>query len=120
MDIYARCEKACKSEDSDDYGVGYCAARHNDAEGHWTDDFCARQAVLATECEICQEWEVIHKEIQEGESPERICHECYNTFELNPENPFGDVLFQEGVGVYFECDACFVLDSVYEFDEERV
>ena len=119
LNIYERCDRECRSEHCDDYGVEYCDATHNHAEDHAIDGFCARQAFLAGECEICQEWQVIHKEIQEGEAPERICHECYAVFKLDTENPYGEVLYCEGVGVYFQCNSCLILDSVMEFPEEE-
>lgn len=112
LNIYARCDQKCRSEHCDDYGVDYCAATHNHAEDHDTDDFCARQALLAGECEICQEYWAIWRELQDGETPKRVCHECQYLFELNSENPYGDVFYDEGTGaVYFECDGCFVLEG---------
>ena len=60
---------------------------------------CVREVVL------------IHQEIQSGEKPEQICSECQSLFELDADNPFGDILYDEGVGVYFTCDECFVLEG---------
>ncbi|MDE0401502.1 MAG: hypothetical protein OXL96_27205 [Candidatus Poribacteria bacterium] len=112
-DIYARCDEHCKSEHCDDYGADYCADWHTEAEhfqaGH---GFCAKMAFLSHGCAICQEYWAIWREIQDGETPKRICHECLCLFELNTENPYGDVLYDEGTGaVYFECDECCVLES---------
>ena len=113
FDIYARCNAECKSKHCDDYGVDYCADWHTEEEhfesGH---EFCAKMAFLSSGCEICQEWADIHREIQDGETPKRICHECLSVFELSNENPYGEVLYDEGVGVYFECDKCFVLFGI--------
>ena len=112
--IYARCDEHCKSEHCDDYGADYCADWHTEEEhfgspGH---AFCAKMAFLSHGCQICQEYWAIHREIQDGETPKRICHECQYLFELTSENPYGEVLYDEGTGaVYFECDACTVLES---------
>ena len=111
--IYARCDQHCKSERCDDYGAEYCADWHTEEE-HFQPEhaFCAKMAFLSHGCEICQEYWAIHREIQDGELPKRICHECQYQFELNSENPYNDVLYDEGTGeVYFECDACTVLES---------
>ena len=120
--IYARCDEQCKSERCDDYGAEYCADWHTEEEhfrspGH---GFCAKTAFLSHGCGICQEYWAIHREIQEGETPKRICHECRYLFELNTMNPYGDVLYDEGTGeVYFECDECTVLESSIDDIEDE-
>lgn len=55
-EVYARCERECKSEHCDDYGVDYCAAFHNEEE-HEESGFCVKAAYLSYGCEICQEIE---------------------------------------------------------------
>ena len=98
-------------EDCDDYGVDYCAAWHTEEEHHAAEHgFCAKMAFLSGGCEICQEFAGIHREVQDGEVPEQVCHECFGTFKLSTENPYGEVLYAENVGVYFQCDDCFILE----------
>ena len=121
-DIYARCDEHCKSEHCDDYGADYCADWHTEEEhfqaGH---GFCAKMAFLSHGCAICQEYWAIWRELQDGETPKRICHECRYLFELNTENPYGDVLYDEGTGaVYFECDDCTVLESGIDDIEDEI
>ena len=120
FDIYADCEKNCKSDDCDDYGVGFCDWHTEEEHFERPGRFCAKAAFLSHGCEICQEYQVIWREIEDGETPERICHECYDVFELDSENPYGDVLYYEGVGVYYECDKCCLLegDSVDDLEDE--
>ena len=112
IDIYARCEKECKSPRCDDLGADYCADWHTEKE-HFVSPgrFCAKMAFLGSGCQVCQEYQVIWRELQDGETPERICHECYDLFKLDSENPYGEVLYHEGVGVYYECDKCFLLEG---------
>ena len=69
------------------------------------------------DCKICHERQRIQSELDSGITPERICVECYNVFELDKNNPFGDILFCEGVGVYFNCDKCFILEGDEDADE---
>ena len=113
LNIYERCDQKCRSEHCDDYGIEYCADWHTEEEhfqhGH---GFCAKMAVLSHGCQICQEYWAIWRELQDGETPKRVCHECQYLFELNSENPYGDVLYDEGAGaVYFECDGCSGLEG---------
>ena len=83
--------------------------------------FCAKMAFLSHGCAICQEYWAIWRELQDGETPKRICHECRYLFELNTENPYGDVLYDEGTGaVYFECDDCTVLESGIDDIEDEI
>ena len=122
MNIYARCEAQCKSEHCDDYGVDYCADWHTEEEhfqpGH---QFCAKMGWLSYGCGICQEWAAIDRELIDGETPKRTCHECLYLFELNRENPYGDVLYDEGTdAVYFECDDCCVLESNIDDIEDEI
>ena len=120
--IYARCDEHCKSKHCDDYGAYFCADWHTEEEhfqpGH---AFCAKMAFLSSGCEICQEYWAIHREIQDGETPKRICHECQYLFELNTMNPYGDVLYDEGTGeVYYECDECTLLESGIDDIEDEI
>lgn len=110
--IFARCDEHCKSERCDDYGADVCVAWHSCGTEHESEGFCAKAAFLSHGCAVCQEYWAIDRELQDGELPKRICHECQYLFELNSENPYGDVLYDEGTGaVYFECDACCVLEG---------
>ena len=120
--IYARCDKECLSERCDDYGADYCADWHTEEEhfqsGH---GFCAKMAFLSHGCAICQEYWAIHRELQDGETPKRTCHECQYLFELNTANPYGSVLYDEGIGeVYFECDECTVSESSINDIEDEI
>ena len=121
IDIYARCEKECKSEHCDDYGVDYCAAWHTEEE-HFEpgNGFCAKMAFLSHGCQICQEYWAIDKELHDGETPQCVCHECKCLFDLDSENPYGDVLYDEGAGeVYFECGECAIGESSIEDIEDE-
>ena len=121
IDIYARCDEQCKSEHCDDYGVDYCADWHTEEE-HLNEmkDFCAKMAHLSSGCQICQEYWAIWREIQDGETPKRVCHECQYQFELNADNPYGEVFYDEGTGeIYFECDGCMVLESTADDIEDE-
>lgn len=120
MDIYARCEAECKSERCDDYGADVCVAWHGSGAKHAAHGFCGKAAFLSFGCEVCQEYQAIQREIEDGETPKRVCHECLYLFEIDADTPFGAVLFQEGVGVYFECDDCFVVESDEAFDDDRI
>ena len=108
-DLYARCNLHCKSQHCDDYGADYCADWHTEEEhfqpGH---GFCAKMTFLSDGCEICQEIWAIWRDIQDQTTPQRMCNECQCLFELNSENPYGDILFD--IRVYFVCDECFVLE----------
>lgn len=120
--IYARCDKECLSERCDDYGADYCADWHTEEEhfqsGH---GFCAKMAFLSHGCAICQEYWAIHRELQDGETPKRTCHECQYLFELNSANPYGSVLYDEGIGeVYFECDECTVSENSIDDIEDEI
>lgn len=119
--IFARCDKECKSDHCDDYGVDYCADWHTEEQhfepGH---EFCAKMAFLSSGCEICQNYWAIWRELQDGDTPIRICHECYIPFKLDSENPYGEILYHEDVGVYFECDECFTLDSGVDDLEDEI
>ena len=122
LNIYTRCDEHCKSEHCDDYGAEVCVSWHTEEEhfqpGH---GFCAKMAVLSHGCEICQEYWAIWRELQDGETPKRVCHECQYLFELNTENPYGDVLYDEGAGaVYFECDGCTLLEGGDEDVEDYI
>ena len=83
--------------------------------------FCAKMAFLSHGCAICQEYWAIHRELQDGETPKRTCHECQYLFDLNSTNPYRDVLYDEGIGeVYFECDECTVLESGIDDIEDEI
>ena len=71
------------------------------------------------DCKICHERKMIRHELYTNITPKRICSECQNVFELNKINPLGDILFCEGVGVYFTCDKCFVLEG-YNADDQAL
>lgn len=119
--IFARCDAHCKSEHCDDYGIDGCADWHTEEEhfqpGH---DFCAKMAFLSHGCEICQEYYAIWCELKAGDIPKRVCHECQYLFELNSENPYGDVLYSEEIGaVYFECNGCCNLEGGIDDIEEE-
>ena len=117
LNIYERCDRDCRSEHCDDYGVEICVGWHTEEERHEEGhEFCAKGALLSHGCEICQEYWAIWRELQDGKTPERICHECQYLFELDTENPYGEVLYCEGVGIYFECNSCFILDAEMETD----
>lgn len=74
-------------------------------------------AFLSTGCNICQEYWAIHREIQDGEKHTRICQECQYPFELTSENPYAEVLYDEGVNaVYFICGDCAFSDREDEGD----
>ena len=62
-------------------------------------------------CKICKERTWINIELRSDVIPKRVCHECYEVFELDKTNPFGEILFDKQAGVYFECDKCFTLES---------
>lgn len=120
--IYARCDKECKSDHCDDYGADVCVAWHTEEEhfqsGH---GFCAKMAFLSHGCQICQEYSAIHRELQDGETPKRTCHECQYLFELDSRNPYADVLYDEATGeAYFECDECTVLESGIDDIEDEI
>ena len=113
MNIFERCDKECKSDRCDDHGADYCVDSHTAAEhfkpGH---DFCGRMAWLSHGCEICEEYLAIWMELKDGKVPQRTCRTCKYRFELNFQNPYGDILYDEGTGeLYFECDNCFVLKA---------
>ena len=127
MNIYERCDRECRSEHCDDYSLDYCTAWHTEEEHYEAEHgFCAKMVFLSSGCGICREYAGIHREIQDGEVPERVCHQCFGIFKLSTENPYGEVLYYEGVGVYFECDACCILEGAgddendweYEDDSE--
>ena len=106
--IYARCDQHCKSEHCDDDGADYCANWHTE-EAHINEmeDFCAKAAFLSDGCEVCQEYWLIFRELSEGKKLLRICQECQYPFELTSENPYNEVLYDEGTdAVYFICDGC--------------
>ena len=109
--IYARCDDHCKSEHCDDYGADVCVAFHSCGTDHESEGFCAKAAFLSGGCEICQEYYLIHRELSEGEKLLRICHECQYQFELTRENPYSEVLYDEGTdAVYFICHGCAFAD----------
>ena len=108
MNIYERFDRECRSEHCDDYGS--CTGEHTeDRHDEIGFGFCAKMA--SSDCAICQAYAVIYREIENGEAHERICYECHNVFNLSTGNPYSEVLYAEGVGVYFQCDACFILES---------
>ena len=106
MNISERCEKECKSERCDDLGADVCVGWHGYEEEHEELGFCGKAAFLSHGCEICQEMTAIQQEIKSGQTPKRVCHECWDVFELDTVNPYKEILFHEGVGVYFECVKC--------------
>ena len=117
MNIFERCEEECKSEYCDDLGPEICVAWHGCDQEHKEHGFCATAAVLSSGCEICQELAAIQLDIDSGETPKRVCHECSDVFELSAENAYKDILYEEGVGVYFECMKCAfeAIDEEIEF-----
>ena len=56
MKVYERCNKECRSDDCDDYGVDGCAAFHTE-EDHEEFGFCVKAAYASFGCEICTEIE---------------------------------------------------------------
>lgn len=110
--IYARCDKHCKSEHCDDDGADYCADLHTEEEHiNEMEDFCAKAAFLSDGCEVCQEDWLIFRELSEGKKLLRICQECQYPFELTAENPYNHVCYDAGTGaVYFICDGCAFFD----------
>ncbi len=119
--IFTRCDEQCKSERCDDYGAEVCVAFHSCGTDHESEGFCAKAAFLSGGCEVCQEYWAIHREIQDGEKHLRICHECQYQFELTSENPYNEVLYDEGTdAVYFTCDGCaFSEDEDDWLDEDE-
>ena len=107
QDPFVRCETECCGDEGD---YSTCERFHTEDE-HEDFQFCVKAAYLAYGCEICAECITISQEIRDGKTPQRICHECQYLFDLNAENPYGDVLYDEGVGVYFECNECFTREA---------
>lgn len=105
--IFARCEKECVTELCDDYGADICVAWHTEeehfSEGH---KVCGKAAFLSHGCAICQEIAGIHFDVRDGGTAQRECDECGYLFDLDSENPYGEVLYDEDVGVHFVCRGC--------------
>ena len=106
-DPFAWCETECYSDEGD-----YTACQHfHTEEDHEDFQFFVKAAYLSYGCEICIETMAISQEIAAGETPKRTCRKCQYLFDLDAENPYGDVLYDEDEGVYFECNGCFVLEE---------
>ena len=112
-DIFARCEAECKSDHCDDHGVDYCAGHHTEEE-HFEpgNNFCSKMAWLSDGCEICQEMLSIYLDLQENETVQRECSKCRYLYNLDMNNPYGEVQWNEhDEEIYYECDSCCTLNG---------
>lgn len=119
--LLARCKEHCNYSIADDPAVVSACKNFHTEDDHFekTGEFCVKAAATSN-CEVCAQYLIIMNELDAGITPERICHECYHVFELNSTNPYGDVLYDEGLGaVYFECDECTALEcNINDIEDE--